>query len=222
MKPPLIVLNFKTYQEATGENAVALARSASDVTRDTGIPVAVAPCVVDLRRVASVADVPVLAQHVDFVGYGSHTGHVPAAYVRDLGLWGTLVNHSERTLPSDAIARTLEVVAQAKLGSVLCVGTIDRMKELVGLGPRPSFLAIEPPELIGSGRAVSKYRPDLISDAAQVAAESKIPLLCGAGVVDGRDVRKAIELGSEGILVASGVIKAKDPRAVMEEFATSL
>ncbi|MFQ5950676.1 MAG: triose-phosphate isomerase [Candidatus Geothermarchaeales archaeon] len=222
MKPPLIVVNFKTYQEATGENAVTLAHSASDVTRDTGVPVSVAPCVVDLRKAASVADVPILAQHVDDVGYGSHTGHVPAAYVKDLGLWGTLLNHSERTLPSDAIARTLEAVGQTKLGSVLCIGTIARLKELMGLGLQPSFLAIEPPELIGSGRSVSKYRPDLISDAAEVAAESKTPLLCGAGIVEGRDVRKAMELGAEGILVASGVVKAKDPRAVMEEFATSL
>ena len=47
-------------------------------------------------------------------------------------------------------------------------------------------------------------------------------LLCGAGIVSGQDVRKAIELGSEGILVASGIVKAKNWSGIIDEFAAGM
>ena len=50
----------------------------------------------------------------------------------------------------------------------------------------------------------------------------KVKVLCGAGITSGEDVKKALELGTKGILVASGVVKAKNPRKVLEEFAEAI
>jgi triosephosphate isomerase len=71
-------------------------------------------------------------------------------------------------------------------------------------------LAIEPPELIGKGVAVSKANPSIIKDSVQVVKQisSTVRILCGAGIVDKYDVEKALELGAEGILISSGVIKS--------------
>ena len=47
-------------------------------------------------------------------------------------------------------------------------------------------------------------------------------LLVGAGVKNGEDVRLAIELGAKGVLLASGVTKASDPKAVLLDLASGL
>ena len=66
--------------------------------------------------------------------------------------------------------------------------------------------------------------PGLIIKAAEAIKSSKnnTKLLCGAGIVSGEDVTKAIELGSKGILVASGIIKAKNWNKIISEFAKAL
>jgi triosephosphate isomerase len=88
----------------------------------------------------------------------------------------------------------------------------------------PEFLAIEPPELIGSGRAVSKARPELITETAAALAKAGYSgrLLCGAGIVSGDDVSAAIRLGTQGILVASSVVKAQDPHAKLRELGSAM
>ena len=106
--------------------------------------------------------------------------------------------------------------------SILCVKDVEEVKKYSKLNP--DYIAIEPPELIGSGKAVSKEKPELITKAAMAvkSAKNNTKLLCGAGIVSGEDVVKAIELGSKGILVASGIIKSKDWDKVITEFAKSM
>jgi triosephosphate isomerase len=106
--------------------------------------------------------------------------------------------------------------------SIVCVKDVAEVKKYSKLNP--DYIAIEPPELIGSGKAVSKEKPELIEKAAKAveSAKNNTKLLCGAGIVSGQDVAKAIELGSKGILVASGIVKAKDWSKIMSEFAKSM
>ena len=49
------------------------------------------------------------------------------------------------------------------------------------------------------------------------AVDKGIKVLCGAGVKNGGDVKAAIDLGAEGVLLASGVVKAKDPESVIRD-----
>ncbi|MPN52062.1 hypothetical protein SDC9_199714 [bioreactor metagenome] len=44
---------------------------------------------------------------------------------------------------------------------------------------------------------------------------SKVGVLCGAGIKTGLDVANAIELGAMGVLVASGVVRAVDPKGAL-------
>ncbi len=106
--------------------------------------------------------------------------------------------------------------------SIVCVKYVAEVKKYSKLNP--DYIAIEPPELIGSGKAVSKEKPELITKAAEAikSAKNNTKLLCGAGIVSGEDVAKAIELGSKGILVASGIIKSKNWDKVITEFAKSM
>ena len=106
--------------------------------------------------------------------------------------------------------------------SIVCVKDVAEARKYAKLNP--DYIAIEPPELIGSGKAVSKEKPELITKAAIAvkSAKNKTKLLCGAGIVSGEDVSKAVELGSKGILVASGIIKAKNWDKIISEFAKAL
>lgn len=219
---PFILVNFKTYMEASGERAVELARRIESVAKETGVNVGVAPQFCDIERVSRNLNIPVFAQHVDPVTAGAFTGHVLAASVKGAGAVGTIVNHSERMLRLADIAVVIEQARLAGLKTVTCAGTARLAAAIAAL--EPDMVAIEPPELIGSGRAVSKERPEIVSDSVRKirSVNRTVKILCGAGVSTGDDVYLALKLGAEGVLVASGVIKAPEPEAVVKDFCEAV
>ncbi len=215
MKKPLIVVNFKTYAESTGEKAVRMARYCEEVSHDHGVSIVAAPQIPDIYRVACSVKIPVFAQHIDGVGAGSFTGHVTADCIKDAGARGTLINHSERRILLSDIDLAVRAAEKAGLTTIVCTNNVAVTSAAAALSP--DLVAIEPPELIGSGIPVSKADPDIVRGA--VAAVKKIDpeveVLCGAGISKGEDVAAALELGTSGVLLASGVIKAKDPMAAL-------
>ncbi len=215
MKKPLIVVNFKTYAESTGEKAVLMASYCEEVSRDQGVNIVAVPQIPDIYRVACSVKIPVFAQHIDGVGAGSFTGHVTADCIKDAGGRGTLINHSERRILLSDIDSAVRAAKKAGLTTIVCTNNVAVTSAAAALSP--DFVAIEPPELIGSGIPVSKADPDIVRGA--MAAVKKInhevEVLCGAGISKGEDVAAALELGTSGVLLASGVIKAKDPMAAL-------
>jgi len=212
---PLIVLNFKTYAESMGEKAVLMAKYCEEVSIESGIEIIACPQTPDIFRVAGVVKIPVFAQHIDSVGAGSYTGHITADCIRSAGAKGTLINHSERRILLSEIDSAIQSAKKAGLVTIVCTNNIAVTSAAAALSP--DFVAVEPPELIGSGIPVSKANPEIVSGS--VSAVKKInpvvKVLCGAGISTGDDVAAAIELGTGGVLLASGVIKAKDPKAAL-------
>lgn len=216
---PIILVNFKAYHEALGARAVELARKAERVSREYGVCIAVAPQHVDLYRVAREVDVPVFAQHIDPVEEGAWTGHVTAEAVKEAGAVGTLINHSERRL---LIADVEEAVARARSVGLLSVVCANNPRVSAAAAAfEPWAVAVEPPELIGHGVAVSKAKPEVVAGTVDLVrrVNRDVVVLCGAGIVEGRDVYAALKLGTQGVLLASGVVKAKDQEAVLRDLA---
>jgi triosephosphate isomerase len=153
---------------------------------------------------------------------GSTTGFVVPELLKKSKVSGSLINHSEHRISANEIAHLVQKLRDLKMISILCVKNVAEAKKYAKLNP--DYIAIEPPELIGSGKAVSKEKPDLIIKAVNAvkSTKNKTKLLCGAGIVSGADVSKASELGSQGILVASGIIKAKSWTNMINEFAKAL
>ncbi len=216
----LLVVNFKTYIEATGKRAIELAKIAEEVSRETGATIIVAPQFTDIEPVSKTVDIPVFSQHIDPVRPGAHTGHVLAEAVKSAGAEGSLLNHSERRIRPSEIADSLKLCADADLRSLVCADTTEASFDVAKM--LPDMIAIEPPELIGTGVSVSKARPELITESVKEIRKvnRSVRILCGAGVTTADDVSKALELGSEGVLVASGVVKNKDPRAVLQSMGS--
>lgn len=105
---PILLINFKTYLEATGKKAVELARKMEMVGQETGVRVGVAPQFCDIEQVAAHVKIPVFAQHLDPITPGAFTGHVLAESVSAAGATGTLINHSEKNLKLPEIEKSVE------------------------------------------------------------------------------------------------------------------
>lgn len=217
-----MIVNFKTYPQSVGERAVELAKTIAEVAEVKGISVAVAPQNLDLYRVASQVDIPVLAQHVDSITSGAHTGWLLAETVKATGAVGSLINHSEHQIQSEEIEQVVRRLRELELTSVVCAKDPEVCKKVAAF--KPDMVAVEPPELIGTGRAVSKLKPEVVSDAVKMVREinPEVRVLCGAGITNGEDTRIALELGAEGVLLASSVVKATDPRAAMLDVAKGI
>ena len=219
IKVPIVIINFKTYTEATGKKAVELAKKAEKVSHETGVSFGVAPQVADLASVAKAVEIPVFAQHIDPIRPGSYTGHILAECIQEAGAKGTLINHSEMQLRLSDISETINITREKGLFSIVCANNPATSRAAAAL--KPDLIAIEPPELIGTGIAVSKAKPDVVTGTVQLVREinTEVIILCGAGISGGKDVQAALRLGTQGVLVASGIVKAKAPFAVMLEFA---
>ncbi|MFB6217410.1 MAG: triose-phosphate isomerase [Candidatus Aenigmatarchaeota archaeon] len=200
----MIIVNFKTYAEAMGDKATALAEACGKASKKTGQRVISVPTATDLLRLEDI-DSEVFSQHVDPVEPGSHTGSTLVENVKQAGATGTLINHSEKRMQPNQIEKAVERADQAGMTTVVCAqdpeecGTYSRFK--------PDFIAYEPPELIGGDTSVSEAKPELIARAVE---ESEVPVLTGAGIKTREDVEKSVELGCHGVLVASGVVKSED------------
>jgi len=217
----MIIVNFKTYAEATGKRAVELARKAEKVRNETSVYIGVAPQFADISAVAEAVKIPVFAQHIDPIKPGSFTGHVLAESVKEAGAVGTLINHSERQLKLSDISEIIEITRGKGLLTVVCANNPHISAAAAAL--KPDIIAIEPPELIGTGIPVSKAKPEVVTGTIKLVREvnSKVTILCGAGITRGEDVAIALKLGTQGVLVASGIVKAKDPHRILREFAES-
>ena len=219
---PLILVNYKTYLEATGKKSIELSHIIENVGRDIGVNVAVAPQFCDIAHVAAQVEIPIFAQHVDSVLPGTSTGHVLADSVKAAGASGTLLNHSERLLRLADIERTITLVRELGLTSVVCAGNPNSASAVSLLNP--DVIAIEPPELIGSGRAVSKEQPEIVTQSVKVirGVNSAVKILCGAGVSTGDDVYASLRLGAQGVLVASALVRSNHPQLVIADFCNAV
>jgi len=222
MELPLILINFKCYAEATGKNALKLAKVCERVSKKYKINISVAPQFVDIYRIRTKVKIPIFTQHIDPIKTGAFTGHVSALAVKEAGAIGSLINHSEKRLSLKDINKCIQLARKHELISIVCSDTLMKSKQIALL--KPDFIAYEPPELIGTGVSVSKAKPQVVSETVKLIKRinPRIKVLCGAGIVDGEDVKKALELGTEGVLVASGVVKADSPKEVLKDFAKAI
>ena len=217
----MFVIYCKNYEEISGDKIIKFVKTAEKVSKKYKVKIVISPPQ-HLIGLVSNSSIPILAQHVDDSKVGSTTGFVIPELLKKSKVTGSLINHSEHRISSKEIEKLVLKLSELKMMSILCVKDVAEVKKYIKLNP--DYIAIEPPELIGSGKAVSTEKPELIAKAASIVngSKNKTKLLCGAGIVSGEDVAKAVELGSEGILVASGIIKAKNWNKVISEFSKAL
>ncbi len=221
LRLPAVVVNFKLYPQASGTKAVMLARMLDSVARETGASVAIAVNPLDFHQISEAVDIPVYLQHVDAVDFGAHTGRINVELAAEHGVSGILVNHSERRLTISDIEHIVSHARDVGVDTIVCTNNPAVSAAVAAI--EPTMIAMEPPELIGGDISVSKARPEAITETInRVKRIADIPVLVGAGVKNGEDVRKAIQLGASGVLVASGITKAHDPVNALKDLVAGM
>ncbi|MBP66603.1 MAG: triose-phosphate isomerase [Euryarchaeota archaeon] len=216
-----MVVNFKTYETAMGAKAVELAKAMERASNSNVRMVAVVSAF-DLHSVQQAAPtLEVWSQHLDPVGKGSFTGWLQPDNAIERGAKGTIINHAEHKVNIEHVKELMNQLPSS-FPICACAADVDEAHQLAELGP--TFIAVEPPELIGGDISVTTADPTIVSDTvtAVQSINPDVRVLCGAGVKDGDDVRTAVELGAHGVLLASGVTKAKNVEDVLANLVAGL
>lgn len=203
-----LIINLKTYKESTGKSALKIAKICKEVNKvakKNKVEIILCPQLIDIKEISKLG-VKTYAQHIDILEYGANTGYTIPQALKDIGVSGTLISHSEHQLSLNDIKETVKIAKKYKLETCICARNTKRASEVKIF--KPNFIAVEPKELIGGNISISTANPNLIKNSKKVVG--KIPLLIGAGVKTSEDVKIGIELGAKGILVASGIVKAKN------------
>jgi len=215
-KKPIIIINFKTYPRSIGQEAVKLAKICEKVAFETGSDIRVAVAAPDIYPVSYVVSIPVYAEHIDAYTPGKHTGSILPEMVKAAGATGTLLNHSEHRLAMKEIEEGIKRASHVSLVTIVCADTPVKAEKIAKM--KPDFIAVEPPELIGGDISVSEAKPEVITKSVHDVKEKHgIKLLVGAGIKTREDVAKAMELGADGVLIASGIDLAKDHEQALRE-----
>ncbi|RLG78046.1 MAG: triose-phosphate isomerase [Thermoprotei archaeon] len=219
MRTPVLAINFKTYPTAFGRKALEVAKAAERIAKEVGIEVIVIPPHTELRSILESVEIPVYAQHGDPLSFGAHTGWIPIEALKEVGVHGVLLNHSEHRLRLDEIVKGVDMAKKLGLETLVCADTAVTAAAVAAI--EPTALAVEPPELIGTGIAVSKAKPEVITSTVERVrrVNKDVIILTGAGISKAEDVEAAIRLGTAGVLVASAIMKAPDPAKVIKEMA---
>lgn len=208
----MIFVNFKTYERGTGTSAVGLTRILEEVSTSSKIKIIPVVQAADIKEAITNSKLEIWAQHTDPVEYGAHTGFILPEAVFEDGAMGTFLNHSEHKLENfDTLKKAHERAKSVGLKTLIFAADLAELKEVVLLSP--TFVAYEPPELVGSKTtSVANAMPEVISQAVEITRENDLPLVVGAGIKSREDVRKSLELGAVGVAVASDIVTAVDPK----------
>ena len=194
----LIAGNWKMYkgQAETAEFCIELKRSLADLE---AVEVAVCPPFPSLAvavQILAGTDIAVAAQNVHWEGEGPFTGEVSAPMLRELGVYGAIVGHSERRQlfgeTDEGVAKRTRAALDAGLSVIACVGeteeeresgeTEDVLRRQVSVLEAEDNLVVayEPVWAIGTGKTAT---PEIAQEAHElIKGLLDVPVLYGGSV----------------------------------------
>ncbi|MFA5174021.1 MAG: triose-phosphate isomerase [Candidatus Pacearchaeota archaeon] len=203
---PIIVINFKTYKQ--GKDAVKLAKIINKFNKKIIIGVQAS----DIYEITKQTKLPVYAQHVDYEKKGRATGFILPEAIKQDKATGSFLNHSEHKIPFNQLKLTIKRCKQINLKTLVFASSLKEALKIKKL--KPTYLVIEPPELVGGKISVSEAKPNLIKN---ISKKLKYKFLVGAGIHKKQDIQTAMMLGASGIAIASAIANANNPNKKLKE-----
>src|SRR5689334_11836853 len=216
----LIAGNWKMYKgpAETAEFCLGLREQELE-----GVDVVVCPPFVSLAvgvQLLAGTEIAVAAQNVHWEAEGAYTGEVSARMLREIGVYGAIVGHSERRQyfgeTDDTVARRASAALEAGLFVIACVGESEQEREsnqteevlrrqLSVLEPDDNLVvAYEPVWAIGTGKTAT---PQIAQDAhAFVKSQLDAPVLYGGSVKPDNAAELLAQPDVDGALVAGAAL----------------
>lgn len=218
IKPPFFEIGPKAY--LYGEKMLKLAQVIDKTAMKYDVDVIVTPQYTDISLLANNTErILVFAQHMDYLPVGRGLGSVLPEAVKAAGAAGVMLNHAEKPLAMNEIEKTIKRADEVGLATIVCANTVEDVTNIAKLGP--NLLAAEPTDLIGTGQTSdSAYIAETIRQVREINPD--IMVLQAAGISNGQDVYNTIKLGAQATGSTSGILKAADPYAMVEEMLYNL
>jgi triosephosphate isomerase len=218
----LIAGNWKMFKGPA--EAAAFCRRLRELELPADVDVVVCPAYVSLAEsVQALADteIGVFAQNCHWAESGAFTGEISAAMLIELGVYGTIVGHSERRQhfgeTDETVARRTEAALAAGLDVIACVGETEAEREAgeteavlrrqVGVLEHDEKLVIayEPVWAIGTGKTAT---PQMAQDAhALIHSLLDVPVLYGGSVKPDNAAELLTQPAVDGALVGGASLE---------------
>ncbi len=213
IEPPFFEIGPKAYM--FGDEMLNLAKAADELSAKYDVRIIITPQYTDLHMLARETEhILVFAQHMDPLPPGRGLGSVLPEAIKATGATGVMLNHAEKPLTISDLNKTIKRADEVGLATIVCADTIEEAVAIAHLSP--NIIVAEPTQLIGTGQpSDARYVAETIK--AVKSANPEILVLQGAGISNGQDVYNVIKAGAEATGTTSGIMKAEDPFAMMEE-----
>lgn len=211
--PPFFEIGPKAFMY--GERLLRLARAADEASAKYDVRIILTPQPTDIHLLArETSHVLIFAQHMDPIVPGRGNGYILPEALKAAGAVGVILNHAERPMTLADLARAIRRADEVGLVTMVCADSIREAEAVAQLSP--NIIVPEPTELIGTGQTSDEEYVTATTSAIK-RINPRIQVLQAAGISNGQDVHRVIAAGADATGTTSGIMRAEDPEAMLEE-----
>lgn len=213
IKPPFFEIGPKAFMY--GDRMLKLAKAADRAAAKYDVRIILTPQPTDIYLLARETEhLLIFAQHMDPVKVGRGNGSILAEALKAAGAHGVILNHAEKPMTLADLSKAIQRADEVGLVTMVCADSIKEAEAIAQLSP--NIIVPEPTELIGTG--VTSDEEYVIATTSTIKKiNPDIEVLQAAGITNGHDVYKTIKAGADATGTTSGIMKAEDPEAMLEE-----
>jgi len=218
IEPPFFEIGPKAFMY--GERMLRLAKAADEASKKYDVRIIMTPQYTDIRLLAEDTErILIFAQHIDPLPIGRGLGSVLPEAVKAAGAVGAMLNHAEKPLSIADLSQAIRRADEVGLATIVCASTLEEAIAIAHFSP--NIIVAEPTQLIGTGQP-SDEQYIIETTAAIKQVNPEIQVLQGAGISNGIDVYNVIKAGADATGTTSGIMKAADPEAMLEEMIAAV
>ncbi len=218
IKAPFFEIGPKSY--LYGQDVIDLAIAADKASEKYGVDIIFTTPIVEIARVkAATKHIHVFAPHMDPIVPGRGLADILPESLVAAGAEGVMLNHVEKPLTLATLKATIKRAEEVGLTTIVCADSIVEAGMIAKLNP--DIIVAEPSELIGTGLTSG---PEYVAAAAKSVKDVNpdILVLTAAGIANGEDVYNTIIAGADATGSSSGVAKAADRAAMVDEMISAV
>ncbi len=212
-KPPFFETSVKNY--IYGDEVLAYAKAVDAAAIKYDVDAIFISPYTEIRRIAEQTErIFVFAPYMDTLRPGRGMADVLPEAVQAAGAVGVLLNHCERPMTLSAIKQTIDRANELGMITFACADSLAEAKAIAQF--HPDIINPEPSELIGGDTASDMtYVKETLEAVREISKDILVEQ--AAGITRSSQIYDFLMVGNDGAGSASGILKSKDPLALLDE-----